>query len=683
MNKRQLLIITLFCPLAIQALPSGDAPLFTAHSVEDTNAHSLPLGGGLGRGLELGLGLHPDSLLTGQELSQVVVTGTRSPKLLMETPVLTQVISHADIEKTDATNIKDLLQQVMPGVEFSFAQNQMVHLNFSGFGGQSVLILVDGERLAGETMDDVDFTRLAMDNVDHIEIVKGAASALYGSNANGGVINFITKEAAKKLSATLDVRLAKHNEQRYGLALQGGGSRWSNVFNMNRTTQDNYDVHSADGAVARTITTIFGDRTWNFADKAIWQPLDRLKLTGRGGFFFRQVKRSVESPERYRDFTAGAKAQWTLTDNDILEGSYSFDQYDKSTWLRRQKLDMRSYSNVQNSVRLLYNHTFGDNVLTAGADYLYDYLNNTKLDAAHHQQSADVFAQFDWKLNSRWEFVGALRYDYFSDHHIQRVTPKFSVRHTPIDHLNVRFGYGMGFRAPTLKEKYYDFDMIGIWTITGNPLLKPEVSHNFNLSVEYVKGNYGFLLAGYCNRVTNKITSGNPYYASATETMPRLPYVNIDRLYVAGFEATARVRWNCGLDARLSYAFVDEQVGHKDGQKVASPYLPARKHSLTAHADWTHRFSTLLDGMVALDGRFLSGIDNQEFKNYYKVEEGTITVHYPAYTLWKLSAQMGIGKHLKLTFAVDNLLNYRPKYYYLNSPIVDGTNVMVGCKIRL
>ena len=161
----KLLIITLFCPLAIQALPSGKASLFTAHSAVGSEAHSLPSGGGLGRGL--------DSLLTGQELSQVVVTGTRSPKLLMETPVLTQVISHADIEKADATNLKDLLQQVMPGVEFSFAQNQMVHLNFSGFGGQSVLILVDGERLAGETMDDVDFTRLSMDNVDHIENCQG------------------------------------------------------------------------------------------------------------------------------------------------------------------------------------------------------------------------------------------------------------------------------------------------------------------------------------------------------------------------------------------------------------------------------------------------------------------------------------------------------------------------------
>ena len=624
-----------------------------------------------------------DSLVNGQEIQQVVVTGTRSPKLLLETPVLTQVISHADIVKADATNLKDLLQQVMPGVEFSFAQNQMVHLNFSGFGGQSILILVDGERLAGETMDDVDFTRLSMANVDHIEIVKGAASALYGSNANGGVINIITKEATKKMSATVDARWAKHGEQRYGLALQNAGNRWSNSLNINRTAQDNYDVHSDEGAIARTITTIFGDKTWNFADKASWRPIDKLKVTGRGGYFIRQVERNVASPERYRDFNAGAKAQWTISNNDVLEGSYSFDQYDKSTWLKSQKIDTRNYSNVQNSVRLLYNHTFGDNVLTAGADYLYDYLNNTKLAGTHRQQSADAFAQFDWKLNSRWEFVGALRYDYFSDHHLQRVTPKLSVRHTPLDHLNVRFGYGMGFRAPTLKEKYYDFDMLGIWTITGNPLLKPEVSHNFNLSVEYVKGSYGFLVAGYCNRVTNKITSGNPYYASATDATPRLPYVNIDRLYVAGAEATARARWSCGINARLSYSFVDEQAGHKDGKLLSSPYLPSRKHSITMHTDWTHRFTSHLDGMVALDGRFLSDINNQEFKNYYNVEEGTITVHYPAYTLWKLSAQMGIGEFMKLTLAVDNLLNYRPKYYYLNSPIVDGTNFMVGMSVDI
>ena len=144
------------------------------------------------------LGAEPaDSLFSEEYLQQVVVTGTRSPKLLAQSPVLTHVISAKDIEKTDGTNLRDVLQQLMPGVEFSYSMNQMPHMNFSGFSGQSMLILVDGERLAGETMDDIDFDRLDMQQVDHIEIIKGAASALYGSNAAGGVINIITKKTSK------------------------------------------------------------------------------------------------------------------------------------------------------------------------------------------------------------------------------------------------------------------------------------------------------------------------------------------------------------------------------------------------------------------------------------------------------------------------------------------------------
>ncbi|MDY5609651.1 MAG: TonB-dependent receptor plug domain-containing protein, partial [Sodaliphilus sp.] len=131
------------------------------------------------------------------DLDEVVVTGTRTPKFLKDTPIQTRVINAKEIARLDATNVQDLLQQELPGVEFTYAMNQQTHLNFSGFGGQGVLFLVDGERLAGETMDDVDFTRLSMDNVERIEIVKGAASALYGSNATGGVINIITKKSQK------------------------------------------------------------------------------------------------------------------------------------------------------------------------------------------------------------------------------------------------------------------------------------------------------------------------------------------------------------------------------------------------------------------------------------------------------------------------------------------------------
>ena len=123
------------------------------------------------------LRLQPDATA----LDQVVVTATRTPKALKDAPVVTRLITANDIKIADATNIQDLLTEQMPGLEFGYAMNQETSLNMNGFGGNAVLFLVDGERLAGETMDNVDYSRLNLDNVGRIEIVKGAASALYGA----------------------------------------------------------------------------------------------------------------------------------------------------------------------------------------------------------------------------------------------------------------------------------------------------------------------------------------------------------------------------------------------------------------------------------------------------------------------------------------------------------------------
>lgn len=627
-----------------------------------------------------------DSISRHFDLGEVVVTGTRTPKFLKDTPIQTRVITSREIEKTDATNIQDLLQQELPGVEFSYAMNQQTHLNFSGFGGQGVLFLIDGERLAGETMDDVDFTRLNMDNVERIEIVKGAASALYGSNATGGVINIITKKTDKPWTLNVNGRLARHNEQRYGASFGLNGKRLGNMFTANYTDVDNFDVYSAADPVTRIISTVYGDRTLNLKDQLVWSPSRNVEIGGRVGYFFRQTTRTAEQPERYRDFSGGLRIDWTLSDHDMLQANYAFDQYDKSDYQKLRKLDIRDYSNVRNTFRLLYNHTFGSgDILTAGADFMHDYLFNTNLDNTERKQdSFDFFLQYDWRISQKLEAVGAVRYDYFSDGGESRLTPKLNLCYKPVRNLSLRAGYGMGFRAPTLKEKYYDFDMAGIWIVEGNAALKSEISHNMNLSAEYVKGHYNLTASAYYNKVENKLATGAPYFRTPSDKLPYLPYTNLDGYSVYGGEIGVQARWDNGMSARFTYAYTKEELPtDKQGNAVNNQYIPARRHSLNVRYDYDRQFSARYGISAGISGRLLSGTENEEYRNYYDVSQGTVRVSYPAYTMWKLSLVQRIGKAVKLTTALDNLFNYRPKYYYLNSPVTDGINFQIGLSIDI
>ena len=627
-----------------------------------------------------------DSISVQFDLDEVVVTGTRTPKFLKDVPIQTRVINAKELAKLDATNVQDLLQQELPGVEFSYAMNQQTHLNFSGFGGQGVLFLVDGERLAGETMDDVDFTRLNMDNVERIEIVKGAASALYGSQAAGGVINIITKRSQQPWTLQVNARYAKHNEQRYGASFGLNRKHLNNMLTAHFNRIDNYDVHSAANPATRIISSGYGDKRLNIRDQLVWSPTENFHLTGRAGYFFRETERSADQPERYRDFTGGLRMNWSISERDELQASYAFDQYDKSDYQRITRLDIRDYSNVQNSFRLLYNHSFdGGDVLTVGSDLMHDYLYNINLNGeTREQDSWDLFAQYDWRISDEWEAVGALRYDYFSDGKDSHVTPKLNVCYKPLPNLAIRAGYGMGFRAPTLKEKYYNFDMSGIWIVEGNADLKSEVSHNFNLSAEYTKGRYNLTASAYYNKVRNKLSTSAPYFKTAADKLPYLPYANLDDYNVCGGEIGVQAKWDNGFGARLTYAYTKEQMARdKDGNAINNQYIPAREHAFNARLDYDCQLTKQYGLNIGLQGRVLSGVENVEYKNYYDVSQGTITVEYPAYTIWKLSLVQRIGKAVKVNAALDNLFGYKPKYYYLNSPITDGITFQIGLSIEM
>lgn len=599
------------------------------------------------------------------DLGTVVVTGTRTPKLLKDAPIITRVITMDEIKKVDATHIGDLLQSEMPGIEFSYSMNQQVSLNMQGFGGNAVLFLVDGERLAGETMDNIDYNRLNMDNVECIEIVKGAASSLYGSNAVGGVINVISQTSRKPWAVNLNSRWGAHGEQRYGGTVGFNAGKLNSVTNVQRTSIDSYNMKNEGD-----YSTFYGSESWNFKERLVYTVNDNLKLTGRAGYFFRERDSQPESKDRYRDFSGGAKANYAFNSLSDLEVSYSFDQYDKGDYLVKNKSDLRDYSNVQHSVRTLYNHTFGGkHTLTVGGDYMRDYLMTYQFkdNGNYIQHTADAFGQFDWNPTEQFNVILGTRFDYYSKAKIHHFSPKLGLMYK-IGNCSLRGSYAGGFRAPTLKEMYMTFDMANVFMIYGNPYLKAETSHNLSLSAEYTKSRYNFTVTGFYNLVDNRITT------AWSNDLKGMVYVNINKVKIAGADANAAVRYPCGIGARISYAYTHEHI--KKGEPFTSQTRP---HTATARLEYDKKWNNYSFNL-ALNGRYLSKVTTDEYTSSTSYEE-TVEKTYPAYTMWKLTLSQKIWRGISVTMAVDNLFNYTPSYYYNNSPSTTGTTFSAGVSL--
>ncbi|MBP5418297.1 MAG: TonB-dependent receptor [Bacteroidales bacterium] len=605
-----------------------------------------------------------------RDLEQVVVTATRTPKTLKSVPVVTRLITEADIKKVDATNVQDLLTQELPGLEFTYSMNQQTSINLSGFGGNSVLFLVDGERLAGETLDNVDYTRLNLDNVGRIEIVKGAASTLYGSNAVGGVVNIMTRTSSEPWTLNLNTRYGKHNEWRHGLSTSFCVGKFNNSLNAQHTAIDR--VHLSDNSES-SISNIYAYHTWNVKDKLVFAPTDVLKFTGRVGYFFRERESSETSHDRYRDYSAGLKGDWNISDNTDLTIAYSFDQYDKSDYATLSNMDIRDYSNVQHIARTVLNQKMGKNTLTVGADYMRDYLMSYQFEdnGSKNQHTIDAFGQFDWQASDHCSLLMGVRYDHFSEADANSVTGKLAAMYNT-KYCSLRLNYAGGFRAPTLKEMYMKFDMASIFMIYGNEDLKPERSHNFSFAIEHAKNlsnwRYNIVATAYYNLVSNRIST------AWNQSLNGMRYINMADLQVIGADVCCYIKTDCGLGLKGAYAYTHEHI--KKGEPETSSTRP---HTVTARFDYDHQWKNY-GFNVALSGRFLSSVTVDEYTSVTDYTS-TSSVDYDGYTIWKLTLLQRIWKGINLTFAVDNIFNYTPKVYYSNSPSTTGATCSVGLSV--
>lgn len=619
------------------------------------------------------LRLQPDATA----LDQVVVTATRTPKALKDAPVVTRLITANDIKIADATNIQDLLTEQMPGLEFGYAMNQETSLNMNGFGGNAVLFLVDGERLAGETMDNVDYSRLNLDNVGRIEIVKGAASALYGANAVAGVVNIISRENSEPWTANVNTRYNDFNKEwRHGGSFSFNAGKWNSQTSIQRTTSDEVQLTSPFDTESN-ILHIYGGETFNVKERLTYKLSDKVKLIGRGGYFNRISKRS-NYDDHYMDYSAGLKTVMNLSENDNLEISYGFDQYDKARYVNDERTHDHDYTNRQNTVRALYSHIFGKNTLTVGADFLNDYLTTYQFEdnESKNQNSCDAFAQFDYNPLQWLNIVASLRHDYFSASSQHATTGRLALM-TKWKGFSIRANYAGGFRAPTLKEMYMNFDMAGMQMIYGNPDLKPEKSNNYNLALEHTgrvknagffTGQYSLTLMGYYNKYDKRITTEDyaDYIPGTGQPDVASRYCNEDGVEVSGIDFSAQYRSDMGLGVKLDYSYL-----HVGGRSVDSQFSQPRPHSATWRLDYDRQLCSFYRINAALSGRYLSAPDTN------------IKKHDSSYQLWKFTLQQRFLDAVNLNFTVDNLFGYTPKNYYWSSAMTTGRTFSVGLSVDI
>jgi len=619
------------------------------------------------------LRLQPDATA----LDQVVVTATRTPKALKDAPVVTRLITANDIKIADATNIQDLLTEQMPGLEFGYAMNQETSLNMNGFGGNAVLFLVDGERLAGETMDNVDYSRLNLDNVGRIEIVKGAASALYGANAVAGVVNIISRENSEPWTANVNTRYNDFNKEwRHGGSFSFNAGKWNSQTSIQRTTSDEVQLTSPFDTESN-ILHIYGGETFNVKERLTYKFSDKVKLIGRGGYFNRISKRS-NYDDHYMDYSAGLKTVMNLSENDNLEISYGFDQYDKARYVNDERTHDHDYTNRQNTIRALYSHIFGKNTLTVGADFLNDYLTTYQFEdnESKNQNSCDAFAQFDYNPLQWLNIVASLRHDYFSASSQHATTGRLALM-TKWKGFSIRANYAGGFRAPTLKEMYMNFDMAGMQMIYGNPDLEPEKSNNFNLALEhsgrvknagFFTGQYSLTLMGYYNKYDKRITTGDyeDYTPGTGQPDVASRYCNEDGVEVSGIDFSAQYRSDMGLGVKLDYSYL-----HVGGRSVDSQFSQPRPHTATWRFDYDRQLCSFYRINAALSGRYLSAPDTN------------IKKHDSSYQLWKFTLQQRFLDAVNLNFTVDNLFGYTPKNYYWSSAMTTGRTFSVGLSIDI
>lgn len=603
----------------------------------------------------------------------VVVTATRTEADVKMVPNTVEVITADDIEKLGATDVYSALR-LADNIQIMNTSTGFGHrISMRGMSSDSTLILINGQRTAIEdtetTQNLLALDRINVNNIERIEIVRGAASAQYGSDALAGVINIITKKSTGKPSVTVGATTGTTNMSNYYHIDLGRQGKFSSTFDMNFSKDRQWTEHEVSGLPVKNLQG--PKQSYNFSgtyelgenknlnldlgyykDKLSGDWSHKEYNLGAWGGIVRLQDAKLETERRDASLSLTGK---TKKDDYMVRTFYS--KLDKFrflpyTALAKEYGETNKYSiwgiEAKNSHKIN-----GDHTLTYGTEYdRYDVdgVNFGKDgDNGKNLNTYAAYIQDEWLLGDKWEIIPAVRYDHHSEFG-SKTTPHIGVTYLANDHNRFKANWGEGYKAPSVSELYMDYTHMGVLTL-GNPNLRPEESKNWDLSYEGEWGKTFGKITYFHNDIDNMISTrtvgGRHGYNE---------YYNIDgTTKTHGVELTLGRKLSRDLDVKVTSNWTSAS------NKVASAESSA--HGVDGIAD---NITTL---QLAYDDHRAYGYNatlwEQWVHDYYESDSSQTY----SYNTLNFVINKKYGDAVRLFAGVDNIFNKKIDAIYLDGRI--------------
>ena len=603
----------------------------------------------------------------------VVVTATRTEADVKMVPNTVEVITADDIEKLGATDVYSALR-LADNVQIMNTSTGFGHrISMRGMSSDSTLILINGQRTAIEdtetTQNLLALDRINVHNIERIEIIRGAASAQYGSDALAGVINIITKKSTGKPSVTVGATTGTTNMSNYYHIDLGRQGKFSSTFDMNFSKDRQWTEHEVSGLPVKNLQG--PKQSYNFSgtyelgenknlnldlgyykDKLSGDWSHKEYNLGAWGGIVRLQDAKLETERRDASLSLTGK---TKKDDYMVRTFYS--KLDKFrflpyTALAKEYGETNKYSiwgiEAKNSHKVN-----GDHTLTYGTEYdRYDVdgVNFGKDgDNGKNLNTYAAYIQDEWLLGDKWEIIPAVRYDHHSEFG-SKTTPHIGVTYLANDHNRFKANWGEGYKAPSVSELYMDYTHMGVLTL-GNPNLRPEESKNWDLSYEGEWGKTFGKITYFHNDIDNMISTrtvgGRHGYNE---------YYNIDgTTKTHGVELTLGRKLSRDLDVKVTSNWTSAS------NKVASAESAA--HGVDGIAD---NITTL---QLAYDDHRAYGYNatlwEQWVHDYYESDSSQTY----SYNTLNFVINKKYGDTVRLFAGVDNIFNKKIDAIYLDGRI--------------